>query len=191
MTAWACVQISDLLRRASDDVRYATKTLDLDPTDLPAHLERTMLCSEADRLKHALLTIAEIAEQLEHLAERLPADEDIRIAGEDISAEAAADLANGILDPRRALLAAEILDRRTGFGALAEGLRCTEAHASWTDETVEDVLSRFRGVDPLLVRDILNDTGLPTGTSFADLDAGDAARLATTLAHCAGSDSGG
>jgi hypothetical protein len=190
MTAWACVQISDLLRRANDEVRCATETLDLDPTDIPADLERTMFCSEADRLKRALLNIVEIAEQLEHLAEGLPADDDIRIAGEGIGAEAAADLANGILDPRRALLAAGVLDRRTGFGALAEGLRCSEAHAAWTEEAVEDMLSRFRGADPLLVRDILSDMGLSAGTSFANLDAGDAARLAAALAHRASSDLG-
>lgn len=191
MTAWACVQIGDLLRRAGDEVRHATTALDLDPVYVSPDLEHTIPGAEADQLKRMLLGIAELGEHLEHLAEKLPADDDIRITGDDISTEAAEDLANGILDPNRALLAAEILGRQAGLGALSNALLRSEAHAAWTEVTVEDLLSRFRGVDPLLVREILSDTRLAPSVSFADLDAADAARLAAALAHFADTDVGG
>ena len=61
---------------------------------------------------------------------------------------AAVDLASGILDPRRVLVAARLLDVERGWPALADSLAAGDVVSAWGGLTVDALLGRFRGADP-------------------------------------------
>src|SRR6185436_4018022 len=117
---WTVVQLSELVRRAEELLLdgitlvgpHAHAAM---PDDACIELSPT----ELRRVATALIEGIEIAEQLELLAARLP-DEAVAVDYGAVRDAAVADLASGIVDPRRVLLAARLLDVAHGWPALAD-----------------------------------------------------------------------
>jgi len=136
--------------------------------------------AELRRLVAALTEGGEIAEQLELLAARLPAGE-LSASYENVRAAAAADLASGIVDPRRLLLAARVLDVEHGWPALAASLAAGDVVSAWGGLSVEALLGRFRDADPALVALVAAEAGVEPGAPLAQCSADQLAALAGGL----------
>jgi hypothetical protein len=179
--AWQLVQIAELVRRAEELHLRAMNVL---PPEARAEISEgavaTMPAVEIERLATAAAEGAEIAEQIRQLAQSLP-DEDVEIAYEDVQEAAAADLARGMLDAERVLVAARVLDVATGWPALAETLRVVDIRDSWTDWTPRRMLSAFRGAGRQLVTLALQLADIPPETAYADCTAEQLARLADSI----------
>jgi hypothetical protein len=80
---------------------------------------------------------------------------------------AAADLADGIVDPRRVLLAARLLDVRHGWPALAASLVAGDVVSAWGALTVGELIGRFRDADARVVARVVEEAGLRPGSRFA------------------------
>jgi hypothetical protein len=167
-TGWTLVQLSELVRRAEELLldgitlvgphahagMAADATIELAPDELA-------------RVASQLTEGVEIAEQLDLLAARLPRNAGIRASYEAVRNAAAADLANGIVDPRRMLLAARLLDVARGWPALAASLTAGDVVSAWGSLTVLELLGRFRNADPSLVGQIAAEAGVDQDTRFA------------------------
>jgi hypothetical protein len=167
---WRLVQIADLLRRSHALHLDALERIERlgDAAGLPADLERL---SDA---------IADLVGQLQVLARGLP-DERVEVGLDDVQAGAAIDLAAGIYDEARALLAARVLDAGDGWPALAEALRSTDAHWDWETVTVERLLGSFRDVGAGEVAAALAAAGIDAPLPFASCTTGQALGLASAL----------
>ncbi len=164
---WTLVQLSELVRRAEELLLDGV-------TLLGPHAHAAMAPDatielgtvELRRVVAALAEGGEIAEQLELLAAGLPGD--AIVAGyEDVRAAAAADLADGILDPRRLMLAARLLDTGCGWNALAGSLTEGDVVSAWDGLTVETLLGRFRGADAALVAGVAAEAGIEPAARLA------------------------
>jgi hypothetical protein len=164
---WTLVQLSELVRRAEE--------LLLDGITLAGPHAHAGMASDATielgagelrRVARALAEGVEIAEQLELLAARLPGGA-IAAGWEGVRDAAAADLAGGIVDPRRVVLAARVLDVAHGWPALAASLAEGDAVSAWDRLTVDELLGRFRDADPRAVAQVVEEAGLQPGTFFA------------------------
>ena len=122
------------------------------------------------RVAASLIEGVEISEQLELLAARLPEGE-IEAPCDAVRAAVAADLAGGIVEPRRVLLAARLLDIASGWQALAASLAAGDVVSAWGALTVEELLGRFREADPRAVAQVVEEAGLEPGTRFAECPA--------------------
>jgi hypothetical protein len=178
---WTLVQISELVRRAEE--------LLLDGIALVGpHAHAAMAPSatielgadELRRVAGSLLEGVEIAEQLELLAARLPAG-GIDASYDAVSGAVAADLASGIVEPRRVLLAARLLGVSHGWEALAASLAAGDVVSAWDALTVEELLGRFRGADPRRVAQVVEEAGMQPGARFAACSPEHLAALAAGL----------
>ncbi len=178
---WTLVQISELVRR--------TEELLLDGIALVGpHAHAAMApaatielhADELRRVASSLLEGVEIAEQLELLAARLP-DRAVAASYDAVSDAAAADLASGIVEPRRVLLAARLLDVPQGWAALAASLTAGDVVSAWGALTVEELLGRFRNADSRLVAQVVEEAGMAPGTRFAACASEQLAALAAGL----------
>jgi len=164
---WALVQLSELVRRAEELLLDGITLVGPHAHAAMAPDARIELdAAEMRRLAAALLEGVELAEQLELVATRLPAggfDTDY-VAVRDA---AAADLASGIVDPRRALLAARVLDVPHGWAALAVSLAHGDVVSAWDTLGVRTLLGRFRGADSDLVAQVVSESGIGSDQSFA------------------------
>jgi hypothetical protein len=178
--AWDLVQLTELLRAAeacSDEVLRTLRNID---TEIP---EGGRVARDADVLAHLKGTLNDYAQLAEHaaaLAERLP-DTGIEVHYKELAGAAAHDLAEGILDPVRVRWAAELLDYRVGWRALAEGLRASDAHGGWGDLTLQDLLTRFRRARVTHVRELTASTDVTPATEFAECTPPQIALLAASL----------
>jgi hypothetical protein len=166
---WTLVQLSELVRRAEQ--------LLLDGITLVGPQAHAGMAPDATielgtdelrRVAAALTEGVEIAEQLELLAVRLPRDGPVEARYAAVRDAAAADLAGGILDPQRVLLAARLLDVAQGWPALATSLAAGDVVSVWGALTVETLLERFRDADPRAVEQIVAEAGVAPQTRFAD-----------------------
>ena len=164
---WTLVQISELVRRAEE--------LMLDGIALVGpHAHAAMAPSatielNADELRRvagSLLEGVEIAEQLELFAARLP-DGGIAASYDAVRGAAAGDLASGIVEPRRVLLAARLLDVSHGWEALAASLAAGDVVSAWGALTVEELLGRFRNAEPRRIAQVVEEAGMQPGARFA------------------------
>jgi hypothetical protein len=179
--AWQLVQIAELVRRAEELHLRAMNLLPPEArADIPERAVATMPAVEIEQLATAAAEGAEIAEQIRQLAQSLP-DEDVEIAYEDVREAAAVDLARGMLDAERVLVAARVLDVASGWPALAETLRIVDIRDSWTDWTPRRMLSAFRGAGRQLVTLALQLADIPPETAYADCTAEQLARLADAI----------
>lgn len=178
---WTLVQISELVRRAEE--------LLLDGIALVGPRAHAAMPSEAtielgaDQLRRVAASLVEgveISEQLELLATRLPAD-GIAASYDEVRDAAAADLAAGIVEPRRVLLAARLLDVPHGWEALAASLAAGDVVSAWGGLTVEVLLGRFRGARPHVVAQVVEEAGLAPATRFDACPAEQLAALAAGL----------
>lgn len=179
--AWLLVQISELVHRAEQMSMGMMRLLPPETrAEMPEEASATMAGAEVEELAIVAAEAAEIAEQVRQLTQGLP-DEDVEIAYEDVREAAAADLAQGMLDPERAVVAARLLDVRTGWPALAEGLRTLDIRESWTGWAPRGMLAAFRDAGSELVGRALELAGIPPETVYADCTPEQLVRLAHVL----------
>ncbi len=178
---WALVQISELVRRAEELLLDGIALVGPHAhVGMAADATIELDAGEVRRVAEALTEGVEIAEQLELLAARLPGD--AVVAGyEAVRAAAAEDLANGIVDPRRLLLAARLLDVPHGWSALAASLAAGDVVSAWGALTVEMLLGRFRGADPAVVALVAAEAGAEPGARLAECSPEQLAALAGEL----------
>jgi hypothetical protein len=165
---WTLVQISELVRRAEELLLDGVALVGPHAhARMAADATIELSAAEARRVADALTEGVEIAEQLELLAAHLPGD--AVVAGyEAVRAAAAEDLANGIVDPRRLLLAARLLDVAHGWRALAASLAAGDVVSALGTLTVETLLGRFRGADPAVVAQVAAEAGAAPGARLAE-----------------------
>jgi hypothetical protein len=185
---WPLLQLAELLRAAETLLRVGVRTLDEVGPDLPPRRTVVVPAARTSELRELGEALAELAGRVQTLTERLPA-RDIALNADGVSACAAEDLASGIIDPVRALLAARVTAVGPGWRALARALRTGDAHAAWDRLAARDLLVRFRGADERLVRRVLAVAQLPPEEPLAAHDAPAVARLAAALEeHAPGED---
>lgn len=164
---WTLVQLSELVRRVEelllDGLTLAGPHLH---TGMPPDAALVLTATDMRRIRAALGESVEIAEQVELLSGQLP-DGPLDVDYEAVRSAAAEDLANGIVDPRRALLAARLLGLEHGWPALAAALVTGDAAASWEELTVAELLTRFRGADREVVRELIAAAGIAQDARFA------------------------
>jgi hypothetical protein len=185
--AWSLVQVADLLARAREPFDEAVSVLGADLVAALVGGEAVAL--EAERVaqfKDAALELVDLVDQLAGLVERL-AVERLDVDPDAARLGALADLAAGILDPCRVLLAARLLGVREGCAALADALRGTGAHVAWGEMSLQELLGCLRGVDPSLAVGVAARAGVPGGLVLAQADQDEIERVATALErHAAG-----
>ena len=186
--AWRLVQIGELLRRSHRAHEQALAQVDRIEVgaELSATGTVTLTDAVAGELEALGEAIAELASELQVLTAGLP-EEAVEVAAEDVRREAADDLATGIFDEARALLAARVLPVHDGWPALAAGLRGSDAHWGWEQLTVAQLVGGFRGVHARDVARVLGEAGMPARRPFAACEHGQLMRLAAALdRHAAG-----
>lgn len=179
--AWQLVQLTEILRAAeacNDEVLRALRNID---TDLPESSRVARSGEALAHLKSTLNDLSQLVERAAALTEQLPAT-DIDVDYDGLAAAAAHDLAEGILDPDRARWAAELLDYRVGWRALAEGLRTSDAHGGWGGLTLQDLLTAFRRARVTHVRELIAATDMTPATAFTECTPPQLALLAASLA---------
>jgi hypothetical protein len=164
---WTLVQISELVRRAEELLLDGIALVGQHAhAGMPSEATIELGAGELRRVSASLIEGVEIAEQLELLAARLPHD-GIEAGYDAVRDAAAADLASGIVEPRRALLAARLLDVPHGWTALAASLAAGDVVSAWGTLTVEALLGRFRGAEAGVIAQVVEEAGLEPSTRFA------------------------
>jgi hypothetical protein len=177
---WTLVQISELVRRAEELLLDGALVGQHAHAAMPPEATIELGAGELRRISVSLLEGVEIAEQLELLAARLPCG-GIEAGYDAVRAAAAADLASGIVEPRRALLAARLLDIPHGWEALASSLVAGDVVSAWGTLTVAALLGRFRDADTRIVAQVIEDAGLEPAARFAACPPERLAALAAVL----------
>jgi len=179
---WRLVQIGELLRRSHRAHELALAQVDR--LEVGAELSATGTVTLTDDVAAELEllgeAIAELAAELQVLTAGLP-DEPVDVAAEDVRREAAGDLATGIFDEARALLAARVLPVHDGWPALATGLRGSDAHWGWEQLTVAQLVGGFRGAPAGRIARVLGEAGVPARRPFAACEHEQVMRLAAAL----------
>ncbi|HMJ03665.1 MAG TPA: hypothetical protein VK506_12020 [Conexibacter sp.] len=185
-TSWTLVQVGALLR-SSDELLLECQRI-IGPAAHAGFPEDAALALDVDAvetLHTALAELGDLGDRLRVLGDCLPAAPlELRYA--DLRDAAAEELANGVADPGRALLAARALDLAVGWRALAAGLRAGDDHADWHELTVAHLLRRFRGADASSVGAVLIDAGIDPEATFADCPPEHLDALASALEARAG-----
>lgn len=128
---------------------------------------RRLDVEDLERLRAIGEEVAELASQVALVIDGLPLGA-LDAGDGEIAAAARAALAEGIVDHRRALTAARLLNADEGLPALAEALVGSDAHAYW-DARVVDVLAAFRDVDQHRARRLARSAGVPEAARFSEL----------------------
>lgn len=179
--AWRLVEIAELVRRGEQLHLSAMSLLPSEVrAEMPEGTDTAIPAADIEQLASIAVESVEIAEQVCQLAQPLP-DEDAVILYEDVREAAAADLAQGMLDHERVLVAARVLDVRAGWPALAEALRVVDIRDSWVHATPRRTLSAFRGAGRQLVTRALQLAGLSSEVAYADCTPEQLARLARAI----------
>jgi hypothetical protein len=178
--SWRLFQIASLLRHAERLHLPILATLRPLGPGLSDHASVRLSPAELEEIEATAAAIADLADQLDGLAERLSV-RPLEITRAKAKGPAAAELAWGIFDRSKALLAAQLLDRLEGWSALASSLRSTDAHNAWGNVTVAQMLGCFRGVDPRFLATALSEADVPAEAIFAECDRDAVARLARVL----------
>jgi len=176
--AWTLLQALELLRRIEEHVS-ADFTFHETGSE-PIVTSATAIAG----LKQTAAELADEVTQLEHLVERLP-DTEIRVTPADVQAGASRQLAGGIMDVRTVRLAASALPLTSGWPALANALKDTDAHLCWGETTLGELLGRFRGAQPETIDRVLQQAQVDASTQWAQLAPQTVARLAEALATAA------
>lgn len=168
--AWNVVQIAELVRASESGLLHALHILDVDArVTMPRQATWSMSAASLDDLRTLLFEHAEIAERMRLIAEQLPMRE-LLVVYDDVATGAAAALADGILDPAMVRLAAEALDVKGGWAALADALASTDVRSGWSDLTIAGLLEAFRDVDQRLVARLADESAIDPVLTWADAD---------------------
>jgi hypothetical protein len=179
-SGWSVLQIAELVRAADALLLDGLERLPGVTADLPEDADVVLPSADTAELRALGELLAELAGQLQTLTDELP-DGAVDVDYHEIAEAAADDLARGIIDPARALLAARVLPVETGWRALARALRSTDTHAAWDATSAAELLRSFRGADERLVARVLAVARLAPETSFGACDESAMARLAAAL----------
>lgn len=178
---WQLLQLATLLRALERHQDRALGVLRRVEPRMRPSFAMTLKARQVDRLRREGVEVARLAAQIAVLLDALPASEPLAIAYDDVRAAAVQILRHGAApDAATVLLAAQMLDRRAGLPALAQGLRHGGAHASWR-ATVGGLIGAFRGVSPQLARRIATAARLAPGAEIADCHPDQIALLADEL----------
>jgi hypothetical protein len=176
------VQLSELVRRAEELLLDGITLVGAHAhAGMPADATIALAPAALDRVAATIVEGVEIAEQLELLGTRLPRGAGVEARYAVVRDAAAADLAHGIVDPQRVLLAARMLDVARGWPALAASLAAGDVVSAWGALTIETLLGRFRDADPHVVEQLAAEAGVELGTRFADCPTERLAALAAGL----------
>ena len=184
--AWRLVQVGELLRRSHRVHEQALARLDRLEVGAALSADGTVVLSGelAGELEALGDTIAELAAQLQLLTSDLP-DEPVEVGAAEAALAASDDLAAGILDEARLLLAARLLPAREGWPLLAGALRGADAHWEWGETSVARLLGGFRGVSAEGVEQVLVEAGISPHARLASCAPEQVVRLAGALErHC-------
>lgn len=135
--AWRLVQLGTLIRSV-EHLQLDLITL-LGPeasSDIADGTTITLSGDEVRQIADRVDQAYELTDEARALAEQL-GDSLLHVTFDEVRDGAATELGDGILDPRRALLAARLLDIGTGWKALARALQESEAASAWGDTTLE------------------------------------------------------
>lgn len=180
--SWIALQAAEQLRAAERLLLPAVAiAASLDPEGV-RDADAVIATQDVSKLKTISEDLAELCGQIVGLSDRLP-DADLQVSYSDIVAAAADDLANGIMDPIRARLAARVLPIAVGWPALVEALRSTDAHAAWDDLTVGEMLTAFHDAEPALSNRVLAVAELSSSDRFSSCGTNGLRRLAAALAE--------
>lgn len=178
--AWEVLQVAELIRSADVLLLQGLSTLQAVTPNIQDGYEVPLDADDVEQLHAVAEHLAEVVDQMRVLVERLPT-EGIEVAHDAIAERADADLAGGIIDPARALLAARVLPAVAGWRSLAHALRTADTHLAWETTTVEEVLAAFRGRSDAAVAHIMACAQIEPGARFASCDEPTTARLAAAL----------
>jgi hypothetical protein len=177
---WSLLQLAELLRAGEQLLRAGVGALGEVTPDLPPGRTAVVSAAQTTELRELGEAVADLACRIQALTERLP-QWDLELTIDGVSARAVEDLAGGIIDPARVLLAARVTPAGPGWRALARALRTGDAHGAWDGLAARDLLARFRGADEPLVQRVLAAAQLPPDEPLAAHDAQAVARLAAAL----------
>lgn len=178
---WTVVRVGEALARAEQQHLAMLRLLDRNArVTMPERARWTLGTSALAQMRELLHEQATTMELLHSLAADFPAEE-VHATYPQLRDGAAGDLASGILDPDRALLAARALDTGTGWAALADALCAIDVRTLWPRLTLGELLGAFRGADRHAVRRILTEAGLTPDDAFANCPPAKLARLASVL----------
>jgi hypothetical protein len=156
----------------------------VDP-EIPTTVELSLPAPDAADVLSLSAELVDLADQLRLASDALAASE-IRFRHDELQRQAAAVVAGGVADPRRLLTLVRCLDVATGFAALSESLRCTEAHLSWDQLHIGDVIGSFRDVDRSLASSLTSAACLSPAIPLPSLSRQQLTRIAAVLeAHAA------
>lgn len=180
--AWRLVQVAELLRRSHR--MHEQALVELDRIEIASELACDAAVTLSDVATGALEAygdaIADLATQLRLLTADLPTGT-VEIAPGDAAREAAADLASGIFDEARAVLAARVLSVADGWPALADALRSADAHWGWEVTSIAALIGAFRGARDVDVAHVVVDAGVAPDALFALCTPEQIERLAAAL----------
>jgi hypothetical protein len=130
------------------------------------------------RVRSTVEDVEELVISLGHRVAALPV-RSVSATPDEVGVAAAAALEDGIADAERALHAARWIEVGLGLRALAGMLEGGDAFRFW-DVSVARFVAAFRGSDRQLALAVASEAGVRE-VSFADLEDGQAARLAAVL----------
>lgn len=178
---WTLIQVSELVRRAEQLLLDGITLVGPHAhAGMPPDATIELSADALRRVAASLIEGVEISELLELLSARLPSGE-VEASYDAVHDAVAVDLAAGIVEPRRVLLAARLLDVPSGWDALAASLTAGDVVSAWGELTVEELLGRFREADPRVVAQVVEEADLEPGTRFAACPAERLAALAVWL----------
>ena len=180
--AWRLLRLAELLRRLEGHQDQALTIVHRIYPNMSRSFRRTITAMAIERLKHEVTEIARLVEQLEAVAETLPANEAVAVTYGEVRRSAEHVLREvAMLDPATVKLALQLLERSTGFPALAEALRSSGAYTSWEATTAGELVGAPRGVSPQLARRVATAARIAPGTDISGCRSEEVAQLADQL----------
>ncbi len=177
--SWVALQLADLLHSVEERLGSAVSVVSV--VDADGDFSDVVLrAHDVVRVKEAATEFVEHASWILALAEQLP-DGDLEVSHSDLVEAAALDLATGIIDPARVLLAMGVMPMGTAWRALALALRTTDFQTAWGDLTLGRVLNAPFDGQPQLAERVLAITDLRDDDAFSSCDETSLERLATAL----------
>lgn len=159
---WKVALIAFLARQTIttlDDLPQGPREIDADTLDESLDLDPEALRRFAEQ-------ILDLATQIEIVASTLPT-ESMLLDGPRLRAAAERALRVGIATPEQAMFAARLLPYRHAFSALAHALRSSDAHLTWDDLTIADLLSNPSGATAELAHIVSTRAGLSPSSEIS------------------------
>jgi hypothetical protein len=136
---------------------------------------------EIERLAERAEISRDLTDELCDLVEQLSKAPHLHVTFDDARDGAVVDFQNGILDARRVMVAARLLDRPRGFTALAGALRSSDVIGAWGSTTLDMILSAFRDVDTDLRKQVSREAHVAPDAMLAECSPDELAGLARVL----------